>query len=225
MRRTPIWRIRTRLGRRLLASAALVLGGVAAIGEPADDPREPTHGKRAIEAMIAALDDDVFAVRDRARKELLNVGEPAIPALLQATRSDSPEQRTRARELVATIRSSLLNREWQTLGAQVDDDLDVEHGMWLAALILDPGLAKESVTMRLDEMAKAGAKLNRFYSAAPVCSPTRGSCLTGRHPFRYGIYSANTGHMKPQELTLAELLKKQKHFYNALSNGEHPLRK
>ena len=62
-------------------------------------------------------------------------------------------------------------------------------------------------TPHLDEMASAGAKLERFYSAAPVCSPTRGSCLTGRHPFRYGIYNANTGHMKPQELTLAELLK------------------
>ncbi|MGI9240443.1 MAG: sulfatase-like hydrolase/transferase [Verrucomicrobiales bacterium] len=63
-------------------------------------------------------------------------------------------------------------------------------------------------TPHLDEMAAAGAKLGRFYSAAPVCSPTRGSCLTGRHPFRYGIYSANTGHMKPAEQTLAELLKR-----------------
>ena len=51
-------------------------------------------------------------------------------------------------------------------------------------------------------------KFNRFYAAAPVCSPTRGSCITGRHPFRYGIL-ANSGHMKPEELTLAELLKKQ----------------
>ena len=62
-------------------------------------------------------------------------------------------------------------------------------------------------TPHLDAMASAGAKLTRFYSAAPVCSPTRGSCLTGRHPFRYGIPSANTGHMKEQEVTLAELLK------------------
>ncbi len=63
-------------------------------------------------------------------------------------------------------------------------------------------------TPHLDEMASAGAKLTRFYSAAPVCSPTRGSCLTGRHPFRYGVYFANTGHMKAQEITLAEFLKK-----------------
>jgi len=63
-------------------------------------------------------------------------------------------------------------------------------------------------TPSLDAMAEAGAKFTRFYAAAPVCSPTRGSCLTGRHPFRYGIYFANTGRMKPEEITLAELLKK-----------------
>lgn len=62
-------------------------------------------------------------------------------------------------------------------------------------------------TPHLDEMARAGMNLKRFYAGAPVCSPTRGSCLTGRNPFRYGIVHANTGHMKPQEQTLAEALK------------------
>lgn len=67
---------------------------------------------------------------------------------------------------------------------------------------------KDIHTPHLDAMAKASLRFERFYAAAPVCSPTRGSCITGRHPFRYGIYFANTGHMKPEELTLAELLKK-----------------
>ena len=62
-------------------------------------------------------------------------------------------------------------------------------------------------TPNLDEMSKNGLRLDRFYSAAPVCSPTRGSCLTGRHPYRYGIFGANTGHLPEGELTLAEALK------------------
>ncbi len=61
-------------------------------------------------------------------------------------------------------------------------------------------------TPQLDAMAASGMKFTRFYAAAPVCSPTRGSCVTGRHPFRYGIFFANTGHMLPRELTLAEML-------------------
>ena len=61
-------------------------------------------------------------------------------------------------------------------------------------------------TPHLDAMAAAGVRLDRFYAAAPVCSPTRGSVLTGRHPFRYGITNANVGHLQRREQTLAELL-------------------
>ena len=62
-------------------------------------------------------------------------------------------------------------------------------------------------TPYLDEMASNGVVFNRFYAASPVCSPTRGSVLTGRHPLRYGICHANCGHLKIEEVTLAELVK------------------
>jgi arylsulfatase A-like enzyme len=61
-------------------------------------------------------------------------------------------------------------------------------------------------TPHLDQMCRDGLRFDRWYAAAPVCSPTRGSCLTGRHPYRYGIPSANKGHIKSDEITLAELL-------------------
>ena len=59
----------------------------------------------------------------------------------------------------------------------------------------------------LDEMAKSGIQLNRFYAAAPVCSPTRASCLTGRHPYRVKIPWAGDGFMSKEEITIAEALK------------------
>lgn len=64
-------------------------------------------------------------------------------------------------------------------------------------------------TPHLDQLARDGIRFDRFYAAAPVCSPTRGSCLTGRHPYRYGIRFANRGRMKAEEITLAEVLKIQ----------------
>ena len=75
----------------------------------------------------------------------------------------------------------------------------------------DPGFNGNTIikTPHLDAMAGASLRFDRFYSGAPVCSPTRGSCLTGRHPYRYGIWSANQGHMRRQEITLAEVLKTQ----------------
>ena len=62
-------------------------------------------------------------------------------------------------------------------------------------------------TPNLDQMAQAGAKLTHFYAGGPVCSPTRGTFLTGRHYYRYGIWSANVGHLPKQEITLARMLK------------------
>ena len=62
-------------------------------------------------------------------------------------------------------------------------------------------------TPNLDEMASNGAVFERFYAASAVCSPTRGSVMTGRHPLRYGICHANCGHIKSQEITLGEMVK------------------
>ena len=62
-------------------------------------------------------------------------------------------------------------------------------------------------TPNLDKMADEGIAFSRFYASSPVCSPTRGSCLTGRHPYRYGIFSANVGHVPKEEVLLSEVLK------------------
>jgi arylsulfatase A-like enzyme len=62
-------------------------------------------------------------------------------------------------------------------------------------------------TPHLDQLARDGALLRHFYANGPVCSPTRGTCLTGRHYYRYGIYTANVGNLPRQEITLARILK------------------
>ena len=60
-------------------------------------------------------------------------------------------------------------------------------------------------TPHLDAMAKTGVVFNRFYASAPVCSPTRASVMTGRHPFRVNV--PNHGHyLRPHETTVAEAL-------------------
>ncbi len=62
-------------------------------------------------------------------------------------------------------------------------------------------------TPNLDAMVSNGVEFTRFYAASAVCSPTRGSVITGRHPLRYGICYANCGHILPEEITLAEMVK------------------
>ena len=42
-------------------------------------------------------------------------------------------------------------------------------------------------TPNVDRLAKTGMKFNYGYAACPVCSPTRASIMTGRHPVRVDI--------------------------------------
>lgn len=80
----------------------------------------------------------------------------------------------------------------------------------------------EIETPRLDQLAKEGARLSAWYSAAPVCSPARTGLLTGRIPNRLGIYDfllpygsqkGHTGdnrcdcHLRAGEPTIASVLK------------------
>jgi arylsulfatase A-like enzyme len=59
----------------------------------------------------------------------------------------------------------------------------------------------------LDEMVAQGLRFDRFYSAHPSCSPTRGSIITGRHPNRYGTFYPNCS-IRPEEISIAQLLGK-----------------
>lgn len=64
-------------------------------------------------------------------------------------------------------------------------------------------------TPHLDAMSREGVTFNRFYSAAAMCSPTRGSCYTGRNPYRFGITFAMKGRLESSELPITSVLKGQ----------------
>jgi arylsulfatase A-like enzyme len=62
-------------------------------------------------------------------------------------------------------------------------------------------------TPNLDRLSRAGLRFERFYSASPVCAPTRCSVLTGRHGYRSGVWRSGQGSLRPQEVTIAEVLR------------------
>ncbi len=70
-------------------------------------------------------------------------------------------------------------------------------------------------TPNIDRLAAEGIKFTSFYSAAPVCSPSRAALLTGKLPQRMGINSvffpeSFTG-MPNEAVTIAEMLKEKKY--------------
>ena len=87
-------------------------------------------------------------------------------------------------------------------------------------------------TPNIDNMAQGthSLRLTRYYSGGPVCSPTRGTLLTGRNHNRYCIWTANAGNncndfdcpegmpLPTSEVTVAEIL--QKHGYQTAAFGK-----
>jgi len=67
-------------------------------------------------------------------------------------------------------------------------------------------------TPHIDQLAAEGIKFTHCYSADSVCSPSRAAILTGRTPFRNGVYrwvpASHFCHLPKSEVTLPQLLRK-----------------
>ena len=65
----------------------------------------------------------------------------------------------------------------------------------------------------LDRFASEGLRLKQCYAACSVCSPSRSSILTGRTPYRNGVWRWIPGgsqyHLRQSEITIASLLKQR----------------
>ena len=67
-----------------------------------------------------------------------------------------------------------------------------------------------ALTPHLDRFAAQGVKLTDCHSASSVCSPSRASLLTGRTPFRNGVFTwipeGSEIHLRTSEISLPKLL-------------------
>ena len=77
----------------------------------------------------------------------------------------------------------------------------------------------------LDKLAGQGIKLELCYAASPNCSPARTGMLTGRSPYRVGMYDFarfKPLHIPEAETTVAELLKSAGYQTLFAGNGIAP---
>ena len=74
-------------------------------------------------------------------------------------------------------------------------------------------------TPHIDRLASQGMRFTSGYAPCPVCSPTRGSIITGKYPPRFGVTdfiggnrsgklkpAPNADHLPLEEITIAEAL-------------------
>jgi len=70
---------------------------------------------------------------------------------------------------------------------------------------------KEIQSPNIDKFAKEGLRFTQCYAASAFCSPSRSAILTGRTPYRNGVFTwipeGNQVHLRTSEVTAATLLK------------------
>ncbi|MBB08551.1 MAG: N-acetylgalactosamine-6-sulfatase [Roseibacillus sp.] len=66
---------------------------------------------------------------------------------------------------------------------------------------------KTMATPRLDQLAREGMRFTDFYAGCTVCRPSRLSLWTGKHMGHTPISSNANYHFKPEDVTVAELLR------------------
>lgn len=106
------------------------------------------------------------------------------------------------RQCLATL-GALAASPWTAVGAQPrtnvvlivsDDQGSTDLGCYGATDLQTPAL---------DSLAARGLRFTQAYVDAPICMPSRGAILTGRHHIR----CMGTGGLQPEETTIAEMLR------------------
>lgn len=122
--------------------------------EPPPADRKLPGLDRRVARLVADLDADHFTVRERAERELIDLGLAALPGLEPAQGSTSPEVRHRARRIAREIEHRALLADFRALAAVEDDAaIDVERAMWLVARISNPRLELATISRQLDALA------------------------------------------------------------------------
>jgi regulator of sirC expression with transglutaminase-like and TPR domain len=113
----------------------------------------PPTGENQIKALIKLLSDENSKVARTIGEKLVEIGDPAIPLLLEAE-IEQPEMAQRIEGVLDEIRGGRLEEELRLLLEGPDDQLDLERGAFLIARYAYPGLDVEAYTRKLDTIAE-----------------------------------------------------------------------
>lgn len=133
----------------------VLMSGLAGLGEDSAEKISVPTAER-IERLVSDLDAESYAVREAASKELVEIGDEAIPAVEGAQKHASAEVRFRAATILGKLRVGpilKLRRQLAEYALSGKGELDVEEGMFLLALILDEKVKKADLSRQIDDIA------------------------------------------------------------------------
>lgn len=163
--------------------------------------------KNQVRGWIKDLGSRQYASRQQAQTRLLTTGWPALPWLLQAQRDPHPERRFRARQLAREIQHRRLYREFQQLGIQPENALNLDQAMISIARIVDPLVNDTSLTRQLDQLANQVRKLLGPNASLEKVPPAQAVAMIQQVIFRqHGFTGAKTEYDHPRNSSLEKVL-------------------
>ena len=200
----------------LLFTSFLSIGSnqlVAQRKQPATLARKPLTAakKEQVTSWIKDLGAREYVKRQQAQTRLLTFGWPAIPFLQQAHQDPNPERRFRARQLTKEIRHRRSYREFQELGRQADNTMDLDQAMIAIARLINPLTDENDLKRQLDQLAAEVRKqLGPNISPAKV-APARAVAVIQQVIFKqHGFTGETTNYDHPNNSSLAHVLKTRK---------------
>jgi len=137
---------------------------------------------------------------------LIHLRSFAVLYIVALTLLIQPANRTHATEVVnaANRAPNLLiiqtdEHNFRTLGCYRETLSPEQALMWGKSIVETPNI---------DWIASKGALCTSFYATTPVCSPSRGSLITGQYP-QHTPVTTNNIPLSDDVITFAELLKRQ----------------
>ncbi|MER3424324.1 MAG: hypothetical protein C4293_14980 [Nitrospiraceae bacterium] len=109
-------------------------------------------GENQIRALIRLLSDENERVARTISSKLVEIGDLAVPLLLEAE-MEQPEMARRIEAVLDEIRGGRLEEELRSLAVLPEDHIDLEQGAFLIARYAFPGLDVQNYGRKLDEMA------------------------------------------------------------------------
>ncbi len=167
--------------------------------------------KKQVIRWIKDLGDRRYATRQQAQTHLLRLGWPAIPYLRQAHRDTNPERRFRARQLSQEIRHRRSYREFQQLGKQADQAINLDQAMIAIARIIDPLVDDANLNRQLDRLARDVRKQLGPNTTPAKIAPAKAVAVIQQVLFKqHGFTGAIANYDHPNNSSLAHVLKTHK---------------
>jgi regulator of sirC expression with transglutaminase-like and TPR domain len=109
-------------------------------------------GDNQIRALIRLLSDEDDRIAKTISCKLIEIGDPAIPLLIEAE-IEQPDMGRRIEGILDEIRGGRLEEDFKHVGALPDDYIDLEKNALLIARYAYPSLDTDAYTQKLEDMA------------------------------------------------------------------------